>query len=465
MFSGRPVASVRPQESPAMLRRPRRPARVGIERLEDRLALAAGIDPVEVYSWQLINTMRADPAGFAADIQALHDGAPGTYHGYSASDPVWTDIRKEIDQGQGENGWSLAATLSFLRAQPKLPAYLLQEDLTTAAFDHTEWMKAHGFAHTGTTTLGSALPAFAATAAGMPDRFDHDATKYALTSGENINYGYNSDWAFEAPYKAGTLGRDAYLQRLAYYSTMTYILDVGLPDLGHLRNLLGRPDGVAGTSGNLAIANLDSIGIDESFQSYQQDVDVPNYYISTQRFDNVRDDGPKPGQYSGLTFADANQNGLYDVGESYQLTTGQASPVAPPSAPIATTPTPIALAATSIPGPVATAPHVMGLAAIRSPKKGLTAVVVAFDGAMDARSAASLAAYQLATTGKGRKFHPKTVRLARAGFDPTANTVTLALARPYKAAIALRLTISPAGLFGSNGLALAGGFSAVVPKW
>ncbi|WP_435015567.1 hypothetical protein TA3x_003110 [Tundrisphaera sp. TA3] len=434
-----------------MPRRPARPVRVIVERLEERLALAAGIDAAEVYSWQLINTMRANPAQFADDIQSLYSGRPGTYHGYAASDPVWTDIRADIKQNSGQKGWTLETTLGFLRKQPALPGLLLQDDLSAEASAHTQWMQEHGYGHTGATTLGASLPGFRATPAASPDAYGHDPARYGMPMGENINYGYHTNWAFEAPYRAGTLSLDAHQQRLAYLSTMSYILDVGIPDLGHLRNLFGRPDGMtAGTTGPLSVANFDSIGINQEFLSYQAGSDAPNYYISTMRFDNVRQDGPKPGQYSGVSFSDANQNGLFDIGESYQL-------MATPEIPAAADSTAVSIAR-------GRAPRVSGLRAIRSRLKGLKAVVVTFDADMDAASAVDLGAYTLATTGAGRRFRPKMIRLASAAYDPAANAVTLKLARPYRPAGRLGLTVSTSLASAGTGVTMASVFSGRVPR-
>lgn len=552
--------------------------RCSVERLEDKVVPTAGIDPVEVYSWQIINAMRSNPSRFADEIQALHSGAAGTYQGYSASDPVWTELRKDIDTNQGANGWSLAGMLAFLRAQPKLPPLLLQEDLTAQAFNHTEWMKAHGYGHTAQTTRGADLPNFNATTANAPDDWDHDTSKYARTVGENINWGYHTSYAFEAPYVAGTLTRDGYLQRLAYLSTMAYILDTGQPELPHLRNLVGRPDGVPGS---LTIFNFDSIGIDQSFMSYRQAEDVPNYFLSTHRFDNVRNNGPGAGQYTGLTFADANRNGLYDIGETYNLRTGQGgggfslrqagdaglSPsggrsafvsqlvrdevqiyrfVAPANARLVVETSAVAggrdldtylrlfdadgrqIAADdggadtssridhtfagagthylgvsgagndaynpfvvggdtsdqfgdyrlaldlsfpqvppppntnpnptpggSNPAPVVpvvvtppTPPRVLGLQSIRSRRRGLTAIVVLFDGEPDAAQLSDLGAYRLATAVRGRRFRPRPVRLALASYDAGSRSVTLTLARPARA-VPLRLTVDVAGSFDS----------------
>jgi pre-peptidase len=233
-------------------------------------------------------------------------------------------LRGEINKENGHNGWTLSGMLSFLRTQPKLPPYLLQDDLTIQAYNHTEWMKSHGYGHTESTTRGADLPGFSITTASEPDHYDHDSTKYGSPRAENISFGYNTEYPFETSYQNGTLSRDGYIQRLAYEATMIYILDAGLPDLGHLRNLLGRPDSFAlSGGGNKQISNLDSIGIDQSFMRYQQIEDVPNYYLTTHRLDNVRQSTPQAGQYVSVSFTDTNRNGLFDVGESYQLQTGQ----------------------------------------------------------------------------------------------------------------------------------------------
>src|SRR4051794_7048894 len=145
-----------------MARREKR-FRCSLEILEERVVMASGIEAHEVYSWQLINYMRADPTRFANEIEALYSRRSGTYHGYSSSDPVWTELRKDIDKDNGKNGWTFSGMLSFLRSQPKLSPYLLQDDLTLQAYNHTVWMEEHGYAHSTVTTRGEDLPGFSHT--------------------------------------------------------------------------------------------------------------------------------------------------------------------------------------------------------------------------------------------------------------------------------------------------------------
>ncbi len=429
-----------------MKKRPLRRTTCVVEGLEQRVAMAAGIDAHEVYSWQIINLMREDPARFASDLDSLHRNQPGTYHGYTASDPVWTELRGSINDGEGANGWSFSSMRSFLASQPKLPRLLLQEDLTVQANNHTLWMQAHGYAHTGTTTRGLDLPGFTQTAAPSPDAWDHPAEKYATPSGENISYGFDTDWAFEAPFRAGTLSADGFQQRLAYYATLSYILDAGQPDLGHLRNLLSRPDSLpASGSGITSITNMDSIGIDQTFLRFQQVEDVPNYYLTTHRLDNVLGTVTRVGQYSTLNFTDANGNGLFDVGETYALQLGGPGSTANPI----------------ITPPPGSAPRVVGLRAVRT-RGGVSSVVIQFDSAMDAGSVADLAGYRLTMLAPGKKARPRAVRLTRAFYDSETMSVTLTLARRAQGR-RLRITIDDAIARGASGQTLAGGdFAAPV---
>lgn len=420
-------------------RRPRS-CRVGVEGLEDRVVMANDAVGAEVYTWSLVNAMRANPQQFAADIQALATNQPGTYQGYTADDPVWVELREQIGNNNPGSGWSLSQPLNFLRGQPALPAFLLQDDLSNRAADHTRWMKDYGFAHTGTATRGQAIPGFTPTAAAAPDAFNHDATRYGGPRGESINYGYNSRWAFAATYAAGGISRDGYIQRLAYLETMSYVLDIGLPNLGHLRNLFGRPDGMQdGLTGPLSVSNFDSIGIDVALESVGGDPNLPDEYISTMRFDNVRVQGPKPGEWAGMTFDDANGNALYDVGEAYQLQPAVAPPAppAPPPAPDPGTPAPVAVP----PVTVALAPRVQQVSGVRT-KKGLASVVVRFDGPLDANAAADLGAYTLTLAKPGAKARQRPVRLRAARYDAATNLVTLTLAKPLTEAGRVRIAVA-----------------------
>lgn len=454
-----------------------RPFRVGVENLESREVPTVATSSVaaEIYTWNLVNQMRANPAQFANDIQALVNGQPGTYQGYTASDPVWTELRTAISRNPVGSGWSLDQPLNFLRAQPSLPPLMLQDDLSARAADHTAWMLQHGFAHTQVATQGPTIQGFPATPAATPDAYDHDPNRYLQYTGENIDYGYNSAWPFEAAKRSGAISEAGYEQRLAYVALMHYVLDIGLPDLGHLRNMFGRPDGMtAGLTGPLAVYPLDSIGIDVSFASLFHSDGLPDEYITTMRFDNVRDNSPKPGQWSGLAFSDANGNGQFDVGETYQLLATSAGTVVVPTTSVTPTVTPTATPPATVGTPqpsaglvaaaptVAVAPQAVGVRAVRN-RRGLTSVVVQFSGALDANSAAALGAYSLSAQRPGLSASARVIRVREARFDPTTNSVTLILARPFTLGGRVRVAVAPS-ITSAAGVGLASAFVGFVTK-
>src|SRR4051794_549222 len=76
-----------------------------VEGLEER-ATPAAMNAYETYALQIINQLRANPGAFAADLKQLYLG--GTYRsptGVRADDPVWTDLRAEINFAQANGFW------------------------------------------------------------------------------------------------------------------------------------------------------------------------------------------------------------------------------------------------------------------------------------------------------------------------------------------------------------------------
>jgi hypothetical protein len=93
-----------------------------------------------------------------------------------------------------------------------------------------------------------------------------------------------------------------------------------------------------------------------------------------------------------------------------------------------------------------------------SRKKTIKVLAVSFSGALDARPAQRLGAYQLATLGKARKggLPPATpVPLLAAVYNPTADTVTLTPLRTITSST-LRLTITTNEILDARGRPIDG---------
>src|SRR5262245_12972534 len=86
-------------------RKPLRSVALAAEQLEDRVTPAA-LNAYEASALQIINQLRANPASFAADLELLYRG--GSYQsptGYAANDPIWTDLRAEINSAESRSAW------------------------------------------------------------------------------------------------------------------------------------------------------------------------------------------------------------------------------------------------------------------------------------------------------------------------------------------------------------------------
>ncbi|QGJ71473.1 Hypothetical protein PBC10988_31780 [Planctomycetales bacterium 10988] len=328
---------------------------LALEALEPRLALSAppspGLSEYEIHSWQVINYMREDPNRFANELVALYNGTATNAHGYAGSDPVWTDIRERINLGNGNNGWTFNDMLNFLAAQPSLDPLYLQADISQEAYNHVVWMSQHGFAHTGASNQGSSIPGpgFTNNPAASADAYDHNGSLYGFVAGENISWGAGLLQNTKSAYNNGQITLDGFYQRLAYADTMiSFVLDIGIPSLGHLRNLLARPGGGG-------FSNFDSLGIDQSFYEspgYEAIDGVREMYVTTHRFAHTLSDAERVGQYIDISFNDTNGNGFYDAGEIFQLLTAPGMDPLPPGGVVLNDPpgaaAPIAVADTFI---------------------------------------------------------------------------------------------------------------------
>src|SRR5215218_1684067 len=142
-------------------------AKLKLEGFEEKVVPAVAIDSgYEAYAWVLINTLRQNPAAFADNLQGLVNNTVNSAFGFSRTDPVIADLRAMKNNGSQAN---YTASLALMRSTSARGPLAWEELLENEAGDHNDWMKAHGFAHTGSTG-GQALPGFTATA-GAADTF------------------------------------------------------------------------------------------------------------------------------------------------------------------------------------------------------------------------------------------------------------------------------------------------------
>src|SRR4051812_47214161 len=152
--------------------RPRiRPA---VESLEER-ALPAVMNAYETYALQIINKLRENPAAFAADLKQLYLG--GSYQsptGVRANDPVWADLRDEINVAQANSSWRSGFTtsgantfMSFAATLPSLPPLAWDPALQDGAIGHNQWMFSNFYTHS-VFTQGQAPPPGESPAAPIP---------------------------------------------------------------------------------------------------------------------------------------------------------------------------------------------------------------------------------------------------------------------------------------------------------
>ncbi len=225
--------------TPAARRRPT--FRPSLELLEAREVPSA--NSYDIYAMGLINAMRVNPAAFGQDLLHLYQG--GSYvspTGMSASDPVWSDIRADIKASEGNNGWFSGFSgqtgttfLSVISSLPTAAPLALLPEVQQGAENHTAWMFANGFAHSGQEP-SFAIPGIPFHPTATPDSFLTDSKLTA--QGEDIGYSVGEGSYI---YQAFVSNPAEYYKRVAYKDTIGFILDNhnGNPALafGHLKNL------------------------------------------------------------------------------------------------------------------------------------------------------------------------------------------------------------------------------------
>ena len=301
------------------------PACVGptLEALEERLVLTASA--ADIYAWDLVNQMRADPTRFAAELQGMIDRTAASAHGYGVDDPVWQDLRASLD-GNSTPG-NTADALALLRAQPNLGPLAYEDRLATISEQHNDWMATHCFAHSWYE--GNSFPGCAFGLPGLPQpgidgdynvvNFNElqypDGTVWSDGSwGENI--GFAAGGSMPATRAAFGEGSDAHRQRQAYHDTISFVLEINGPtDLGHLKILLARDHTAGGqpTGNGIVVGNAfgnDFWHNDPGFASGGTNL-LTTHTTSTHQLENG-----EGGYVSGLAFADGDGDALYDVGEA-----------------------------------------------------------------------------------------------------------------------------------------------------
>ena len=322
----------------------------GCEALESRIVLD-NASMYEVYALQIINKMRADPAAFGAELRSLYKSTGFvSSHGVSGSDPIWTDLRAEIAASEGKpatsgakpwysgfDGRSGNTFLSVISSMPKTGPLALFSETQAAAERHNVWMKANGYAHTEQRPA-SRVDGLGYNPSATPDKWLTSGW-FISAQGENIGYSYGSVYpATTKAWKNGTLSETAYLQRVAYASTLSFMFEnhngSASHPWGHLENLAAYSPGYPATSsltasvlpkggGSGTLSTANAIGIDFAGASSTA-LPSSGLFVETHR----------TAYYSSLSFAsgviyrDNNGNGFYDCGEGLkaQVVVGTGSP-------------------------------------------------------------------------------------------------------------------------------------------
>jgi len=288
------------------------------ELLEDRVTPAV-LSPYEVSALSVINQMRANPAAFATDLRQLYQGGSYTSPtGYAANDPIWTDLRSQINDSEATSSWrsgfNSSGSNTFLSVASALPArapLAWDAAMQDGAAGHDQWMYANVYAHsvfvqgqapsTGETP-SNPIPGIARNfSVATGDYFNYTGLGL-YSAGENISYGYNIGGATFQAYRNGQITLDGYYQRLVYADVIGFMMEFnngGSSPFGHLENLSG---------------NFNVTGISNDF--YENPVEgtpdgVAESYFATQRFGSRSNTS-----YANvIAYLDANNNNVYDAGE------------------------------------------------------------------------------------------------------------------------------------------------------
>jgi hypothetical protein len=110
------------------------------------------------------------------------------------------------------------------------------------------------------------------------------------------------------------------------------------------------------------------------------------------------------------------------------------------------------------PSPPPAPPHATGITHAVSTRKGLSAITIGFDEALNANSAMNSSLYSVlsAVTRRRKTTFNKGVAVRGASYNTGMNSVTLTLAKPYKGVV--QVTVNP-GIVAANGAASSTSFS------
>lgn len=300
------------------IRSKERSVRLNAEVLEDRLTPAA-MSAYEVSALAVINQMRSNPAAFATDLQNLYRGGNYTSPtGYSASDPIWTDLRAEINSAEAQSTWrsgfnSTGSTtfMSVISALGARAPLVWDSAMQDGAVGHDQWMYTNVYAHS-VFTQGQA-PSISESQAdpipGITRNFNVATGDYfnyiglgLNSAGENISYGYNIGGATFQALQNGQISLNGYYQRLVYADVIGFMMEYNngsANSFGHLENLAG---------------DYNVVGIANAL--YENPVEgtpdgVAESYFATERFGKRSNIG-----YANiLVYQDLNNNNVYDAGE------------------------------------------------------------------------------------------------------------------------------------------------------
>jgi hypothetical protein len=289
------------------------------EQFEDRVTPAV-LNAYEASALQIINQLRANPATFAADLNLLyHGGAHQSPSGYAANDPIWTDLRADINSAESRSSWrsgfNSAGANTFLAVASALPArapLVWESAMQDGAAGHNQWMYTNVYAHSVFTqgappSIGES-PSFPIP--GIPRNFSVTAGDFfnyiglgLNGAGENISYSYNDGGATYQAYRNGQISLDGYYQRLVYADVIGFMMEYnnGSPSSpwGHLQNL----------TGNYNILGLSTLLYENPVESNMDG--VSQSYFSTHRL-GLRSSV----SYANLVvYLDSNSNNVYDAGE------------------------------------------------------------------------------------------------------------------------------------------------------
>jgi hypothetical protein len=287
-----------------------------VQQCEDRLAPAAAIDSApETYAWTLVNHLRQNPAAFADSLHGLVNGTVDAALGYSKADPVVSDLQAMVNRASYPANYP--AALALMRSTPAAGPLAWDETAERRAGVHVEWMKANGFAHTGSTGPRNAIPGFASNNSAPTDTWGYGPPTYQ-SWGENIGWAVGSLSASKAAYNSGGLTLTGLQQRAAFLDTVAYILELNSGGLGHLQSLLGRDSGSSASLPSFNVMGADS-DLYEAPALYETQDGVPEAWLSTHRFGLYRPNGTG-GFAAGVVYQDANTNGFFDAGEGAVVT-------------------------------------------------------------------------------------------------------------------------------------------------